>query len=344
MGRTLQRYKKLFDDLKGGKPHRFYFLYGPEEFLKKEFISELIEARLPDGNRAFNLDIFHGDEFDRDVFDDRISSFPLFTERRMVILKKFEALSTTNKDVVIDRVAGLPDSMVFVVETAVDKMDTARLRALKKLADETGLSFRFQYLSHDETIARVKMRLRREGFTIAPDALDLLVDSVGTPLIDLVNELDKIMLSTEEGTTITRDTVSAVVGKYRTENLFAFLDRLGKKDRSDVIEGLHRVLDGGEEPVFVLAMLMRRVIQLLHVKLLMSEGGPGRVGKGAVGVSSFQAAILLDQVQHFQLDDLEIYLNNLRWTDVKIKTSAARPQSLLETAIVASEARKLLAP
>jgi DNA polymerase-3 subunit delta len=344
MGRTLQRYKKLFDSLKSGKPHRFYFLYGPEEFLKKEFISELIEARLSDQNRAFNLDIFHGDEFDRDSFDDRISSFPLFTEERMLVLKKFEALSTPHKDFVIDRAVGLPDSVVLVTETAVDRLDTARLKKLKKHADDTGLAFRFEHLSHDETVERVKARLHREGFAIEPDAMDLLVDSVGTHLIDLANELDKIVLSTDEGARVTRDTVAAVVGKYRTENLFAFLDHLGKRDQSDVIARLHRVIDGGEEPVFVLAMLIRRILQLLHVQLLMHESGRGGLQRGRLGVSSYQATILLDQAKRFRLDELEIFLGNLRWADVKIKTSAARPQSLLETALVASETRKKLAP
>jgi len=344
MGRALQRYKRLFEGLKSGRPHRFYFLYGPEEFLKKEFVSELIEGSLSVQNRAFNLDIFHGDELDRDTFHDRISSFPLFTEQRMVILKKFEALSTPNKDFVIDRVARLSDSIVFVAETPVDRLDTARLKQIKRLADEMGLSFRFEYLSHIETIDRVKTRLHREGFSIDPDALDLLVDSVGTRLIDLANELDKIVLSTEEGTRITRDTIADVVGKYRTENLFDFLDHLGKTDHSDVVSRLHRVIDGGEEPVFVLAMMLRRVLQLLHVALLTEEGGRGALGKGRLGVSPYQASILIDQARRFRRDELEIYLGNLRWADVKIKTSAARPQSLLETALVASEARKKLAP
>jgi len=95
MGRTLQRYKKLFDQLKDDKTrHRVYLLYGPEEFLKKEFVGELIKTKLSDKNRAFNLDMLHGDDFDRDLFNDRLSSFPLFAEQRMVILKKFEALAT----------------------------------------------------------------------------------------------------------------------------------------------------------------------------------------------------------------------------------------------------------
>ncbi|MDH3217620.1 MAG: hypothetical protein OEN01_15330, partial [Candidatus Krumholzibacteria bacterium] len=162
MGRTLQRYKSLFDQLRktGAKP--VYLLYGSEEYIKKEFVGELIKSALGEKNRAFNLDIFHGDEFQRDDFDDRVSSFPLFSERRMVIIKKFEALALSNKDFVLARIHNIPDSLVVVIETGVDKMDNARLKSLKKLVDTHGLSFRFQALSEAETVERLQGRLRRE--------------------------------------------------------------------------------------------------------------------------------------------------------------------------------------
>lgn len=346
MGRILQRYKRFFDQLKPDAPQRVYFLYGPEEFLKKEFISELIKVRLAEQNRAFNLDIFHGDDFVRDAFNDRISSFPLFTERRMIILKRFEALPTAHQDFVLDRIETLPESIVFVAETPRDRVDTARLKRLKTLADDRGISFRFEYLSDDETIERVKNRLRREGFGIEPEALELLVESVGTHLSDVANEVEKIMLSADPGAVIDKETVAAVVGKYRTENLFAFLDKLGKRDVADVVRKLHQVIDGGEEPVFILAMLLRRVIQLLHVRLLLDEAGVSArtIGPRMAGrVSPYQVTMLVDQSRRFELDELEAYLTNLRWADVKLKSTGIPPRNLLETALVASAQRITLA-
>jgi DNA polymerase-3 subunit delta len=348
MGRTLQRYKKLFETLKKPPPKRVYFLYGPEEYIKKEFVSELMKLALAEGNEAFNLDILHGDEFERDRFDDRMSSFPLFTERRMIILKKFEALSTANKDLVLERIAGASESLVLVVEAANDKLDSARLKKLDKIAAELGVSFRFQFLSEEETVERVKGRLRREGVSIEPDALDLMVTSVGTHLMDLNNELDKIVLSCGEGKTITRELVGEVVGKYRTENVFAFLDELGG-DVGRVVRKVNRVIDGGEEPVFIMALLMRRVLQLLQVKSLLREKGPRARSPRALAdhiggyMSPFQAGRLLDQVGRFDSEALETYLENLRWADTKMKSTALPARSLIETSLLASSVRKTLA-
>jgi DNA polymerase-3 subunit delta len=346
MARTLQRYKKLFDQVKKDALHRIYFLYGPEEYLKKEFITELIKTRLSENNRAFNLDIFHADDFDRDAFADRISSYPLFTERRMVILKNFDALSTTNQDFVLERAGTLAESVILVAETPAIKLDTARLKRLQQIADRGGLSFGFQHLSDDETIERVKTRLHREGYSIAPDALELLVDSVGTNLIDLANEIEKIMLSTDPGTVIGREQVAAVVGKYRTENLFGLLDQMGAPDTATQVAMMHRVLESGEEPVFVLAMMIRRVLQLLYVRLLMDENkttAKAIAQRMSGSVSAFQATILVDQAKRFETEDLGIFLNNLRWADIRIKSSSVEPRHLLETALLASAGRKLLA-
>jgi len=347
MGRTLQSYKKLFDQAKKDAPHRIYFLYGPEEFLKKEFIGELIKTRLSEENRAFNLDIFHADEFDRDTFADRLTSYPLFTDRRMVILRGFESLSTANQDSALERAADLAGPVILVVETPSPKLDTARLKRLEQIADESGVSFCFRHLSDDETVERVKTRLHREGYGIAPDALELLVDSVGTSLIDLANEIEKIMLSTDAGSMIGRNDVAAVVGRYRTENLYAFLDQMGSRDLAAQVATMHRVIDSGEEPVFVLAMMLRRVLQLLSVRLLADEkGAPSRStgGESGIRLSDFQTRILKDQARRFEAKELMVFLSNLRWADVRIKSTSLEPRHLLETALLASAQGKTLAP
>jgi DNA polymerase-3 subunit delta len=344
---SLDRYRKLFDELKKKGPRRVYLLYGPEEYVKKEFVSELIKAALGEEKRAFNLDIVHGDEFDRDVFHDRISTFPLFADRRVVVLRKFEELSVSHQDFVMDRIETVPDALTVVVETGADKLDTARLKRMKTVADAQGLSFRFQHLSDDETMERVQARMRREGLTIDPDALDLLVESVGTQLIDLTNELDKIVLAAPAAGAVNRQLVSDVVGHYRTENLFALLDRLADKNPGSLVSRMNRLIDSGEEPVLVLAMAMKRVVLLLEVGYLLQEKGSGHSPRAIAGALAGQTSpyfvnALIEQARRMELSTLHRLLDNLRWGDLKLKTTSIPPRSIIETVLVASSARKTL--
>jgi DNA polymerase III delta subunit len=153
-------------------------------------------------------------------------------------------------------------------------------------------------------------------------------------------------MSVEKGTAIDRDLVGEVVGRYRTENLFAFLDQLGNKDTATLVRRMHRIIEGGEEPVFVLAMLLRRTLQLLHVSSLLSEKGvsPREVTNRMAGrVSPYQLTLLMNQARSFDPEDLKIYLTNLRWADVKLKSTTLQSLSVLDTALVASIERKTLA-
>ncbi|NIM19903.1 MAG: DNA polymerase III subunit delta [Candidatus Latescibacteria bacterium] len=348
MAKTLKDYRKLFEALRKGDVRDVYFLYGPEEYLKKEFLSEIIQAVLPERNRTFNLDIFHGDEFDKAAFDDRMRSFPLFADNRLIVLKRFEDLSTANKDWVIDRIGKFPDALVFVAESAVDKLDTVRLKAMKKTAEDRGAAIRFDHLSETETLARVKSRLSKEGLDIEQDALELLIDSVGTNLSDLLNEVEKIALNAAGSTSVTRSVVSEVVGKYRTEDLFAVRNLITRDQNvHELVRRLDRLIDAGEEPVFVLAMLLKRVVELLRIKSLAEESrrGTGSIRwlAGRMGRSEYSVEQLARQSMRFEKSDLEMLLENLRWVDFTLKTSTIDPKHLLEEAFFASFVRKKLA-
>jgi len=349
MGKTLQKYRKLFDDLKRGRLQRLYFLYGPEEYLKKEFIRALLDVALPEGNRAFNLDIVYGDDFDRHLFDDRVNSFPLFNERRVVILRNFKALSPTHRDYVIECAERATDSVILVVETTEERLETARHKALKKVADAHGLAFQCAHLDEEETVERLRGRVKRAGHEIDPDALDLLVESVGTQLIDLTNELEKLILAADDSHRIDRKTVAGVVGKYRTESLFEVIDAVARRDPGHLIRRLGTLIDGGEEPVFIIAMLLRRVVQLIEVRALMAERGKAvSTGRAladhmASPINPFYAEVLRRQAAAFSGEELDLLLTNLRWADVKLKTTALAAKSLIEEALLASHLRKPLA-
>jgi len=349
MGRTLDHYRRLFDSVKRGKVAPVYFLYGPEEYLKREFVRNVIDAVLPEGERAFNLDILHGDAFDTAAFDDRLQSFGLFDKRRVLILKNFDALTMAHKDHVIARAESAPDGVVLVIESAAERPDSARAKRLIKAAAARGVAFEFRHLDDAETMERLSSRLRKEGFEIAPDALDLLVESVGTHLSDLSNEMEKIVLAAGEERRIDRTLVADVVGRYRGESLFSLLDDLGRRDPGALLEKLAVVLDGGEDAVFVLSMLLRRAVQLMELRAVLRESGrsapSGRelAARVTSSASPFFVESLRRQAQAVGERDLELLLANLRWADLKLKTTQVSQRTVIEGALLAWHLGKPLA-
>jgi DNA polymerase-3 subunit delta len=345
----LQKYKRLFDDVRRGRLARVYFLYGTEEHMKREFVRALIEAALPEGDRTFNLDIVHGDEFDATAFSERLQSFPLFASRRLVILRDFETLSPSDRDGVAEQAASVPETLILVIESSREKLDTAAHKRAAAAAGSHGVSFAFEALDEGETLERILARFRREAVEVDPEALDLLIESVGTRLIDLANEVDKILLAAPDGGRITRDIVAEVVGRYRTESLFAFLDGVGVADPGTTVTRLGGLVDAGEEPVFVVAMLLRRVVSLLEVQQMVDERGRAvatdRALADAIAAtpSPFFAGRLRTQAARVPRAALETLLVNLRWADLKLKTTSLDARSVIEEALLASHVGKGLA-
>jgi DNA polymerase-3 subunit delta len=349
MGRQAEVYRKLFEDVRAGRVKPLYFLHGPEEFMKREFLRELTAAVLPGGDRTFNLDILYGDEFDAQSFDERVQAFPLFAARRLVVLRNFDALSTALRERVIARASALPDGLVLVVESALEKLETVAHKKMAETAAKNGVVASCASLDESETLERVLARLRREEFRVDPDALDLLIESVGTALIDLSNEVDKIVLAAEDTKHVTSELVEAVVGKYRTVTLFSLLDAAGSSAPATVLPRLASLLESGEEPVFVVAMLLRRVVSLMEAQRVVAERGRGMSNDRSLAEaiaatpSPYFAGRLREQAARISPGMLEAMLRNLRWADLRLKTTSLDPRCVIEEALLASHAGKMLA-
>ena len=345
----LADYKRLFDEVRKGALKPVYFLHGPEEYMKREFVRELVHAALPEAERPFNLDIVHGDQFDPQELDDRLQSFPLFSSRRVVIVRNFEALSVANRERLVEMAGAVPPSVTLVVESNDEKLETVAHKKLAAAAAKAGVEFAFGSLNESETLERVLGRFRREGIHVDADALDLLVESVGTQLMDLFNEVDKILLAAAESKKATRELVAGVVGKYRTETMFGLLDGVGVSAPANTLSRLASLIDSGEEPVFLVAMMLRRVVALLEVRHVVAERGRAVSNDRALAESlastqsPFFATKLREQASRTDTTQLETLLGNLRWADLKLKTTNLDAKCIVEEALVASHVGKALA-
>jgi len=337
----------MFDAVREGKLARVYFLYGTEEYLRREFLRELIHAALPEKNRVFNLDMLYGDDFDRARLDDRLQSFPLFADRRVILLKRFDALALSGKDAVIEACAAVPEGTIFVVESDADRLGGARGKHMDAAARACGISFHCAPLSDREAKERVRGRFRRAECSITDDALEMLVESVGVRLIDLANEADKLILVAGPQSTITPKHVRAVVGSYRTGNLFAILDMLAQRPPDRVVRGVVRLIDAGEQPVFLLTMLQRRAAQLLEVALVAASGTRGARAIGArlqSRLRPFQVEKYVRQTAGIDSQRLAVLLENLCWADRMLKSSTVPGRTLITEALIAAgQARALSA-
>jgi DNA polymerase III delta subunit len=101
--------------------------------------------------------------------------------------------------------------------------------------------------------------------------------------------------------------------------------------------------------VFVVAMMLRRVVALLEVRHLVAERGRAVATDRALAEllaatqSPFYAGKLREQASRTNTRSLELLLGNLRWADLKLKTTNLEPKCLVEEALLATDVGKALA-
>jgi len=104
----------------------------------------------------------------------------------------------------------------------------------------------------------LKARAQADGFDVEEDAAALLVELSGEDLTQLLGEVEKAALAGgPENRRVGVTEVRAVVGEHRLHGIFELTRALARRDAAAALALLESLLNGGEDPLGVLAMLAR---------------------------------------------------------------------------------------
>ncbi len=175
------------------------------------------------------------------------------------------------------------------------------------------------------------------GCAIDRDALQALVGAVGQDLWKLAQEIDKLAAYAWDRSprAITAPDVRELVHAQVPVNIFDFVDALGQKQTRRALELLHNHLDAGEEPLYLLSMMVYQFRNLLKVKSLLDAGRSPREIATAAKLHPFVAGKTAAQAQKFSLPALLAIHAKLHDADVRLKQGRLEPQLMLDSFVVA---------
>jgi DNA polymerase-3 subunit delta len=110
-----------------------------------------------------------------------------------------------------------------------------------------------RYSSH-EAHTEAEALARRAGFRIEPEALDLLVESLGADMARIAVEIEKLALFAGNRV-VTTDDVATLAPEARATTIFALVNALGRRDRTRSLEILDTLTREGEYLPLALAFL-----------------------------------------------------------------------------------------
>lgn len=313
--------------LKRGKFSPLYLFTGEEEFLTEEYLDVLLEYALDESSRSFNLDIVYGGEVDAHNVVAVASSFPMMSERRVVVVKDAEKLvaSEANREILMRYLSQPLSSTILAFITLKADM---RLSVFKVFQDK-GTVVESRPLYESDVAAWLERKIKKLGRSISPEACELLQAYVGSSLRELHNEIDKLFLYVGDKKTINVEDVTAVVGMSRSHNVFELQRAIGARDAPRSVEILERMLEAGENPIGIIAILMRFFQKLWILPSLRRHAGSEYELASRMQVKPYFVKEYLEAARHFPPDRIGQAFEALLAADVALKTSQDNPRVVM---------------
>jgi len=342
-----------FDDLatafRHGNFDPLYFFYGEEDFLKDELHDLLIEHALPPEQHDFNLDRVYGSDVTPADVLSLCRSFPVMAERRVVVVREFEKLGQgLSDDARAHFKAGFkeyaqnpsPQTVALFLCSNKPNLSAHPYRALKR----NGTSAAFDTLYERQMPGWIQKRVKSQGYDIAPKAVQMLADYVGTDLQAAASEIDKLFTYAGDRSRLTVDDVLTASGQTREINIFKLQEAIGQGQADvahRVMEGLLRQSSNARGEGIKIVAILRSYFDKLWT--LQASGGRGLnkydIAK-RIGVPPFFADDYRRAAQRYTKASVGTAYRALLAADFELKGGSTRNAPLILTLLL----RHLLPP
>src|ERR1051325_2215080 len=323
MPRTI---KDLEQSLKKRQIEPFYYLYGPETYLRDRAVKLIADAALQGTLlREFNESAFN--LFSDDVRDAIAAAeqLPMMSERRVVRLRNFARLREKDEEILLAYVERpvATTTMIFVGDD-IDK----RKKFGKKLM--AGAAFEFQPLKPNELASWIRSYLNTLNAEIEPQATNRLVEVVASDLLTLTNELNKLAAAALPSGRITADLVDQLISRSREHMNWDLTDNIVSRNGKAALKILREFLDDGVEPVLLTGVIAGTFRRLALAKELLDGGAtPGQIFS-EVRVPSWKQRDYLAMLRRFDSATMSRAIRRVGETDLAIKTSKGTPRMQVE--------------
>ncbi len=312
-------------DLRAGRLAPVYLLSGPESLLLDEAIRHVIDAAVPEEDRAFNLEFLSGADGDIREILARASAFPMSAARRAVVVREADRFGEKALELLVHYVDHPSPTTVLVLTGTKPDFRRKAFAALRK----RGAAYSFEELRDYQVPGWIEQRVAKRNGTIDGDAARLLATYVGSSLRDIDNELDKLFLYIGDRTTITRDDVAAVVGISREYNVFELQNAIGRRDARRAVEILERMLEANEPVPLILSSLVNYFAKLWVISDQSRRGTKPAEIAALARIPFFYLKEYLQTLDRYTPEEIEGSFHQIAVADQQTKTTGAEVRSIL---------------
>jgi len=319
-------FNQALKNIEQGQFGLLYYLAGPEKYFHDRFIERLIAKVFADkGSRSLNLSLLYGSENTQQQLMAAVEGFPMLSDYKLVIVRDFEQMKISDADTFISYLNHPQKTTILVLGASKSASGKAfsELNRLAQVIECKAIPLR-------NISGWITDLCKQKGYTIDFPAVQFLIDHVGNTLLNLDQEIEKIINYKNDSSQISVSDIEQVTGISREANLFALQKALAKKQLAASLKIANHLLESGYDVSAVNAVLFKFFQRALIAASLRRRGLDKRAIDGQMKMQSFQMREVYEALQHFSLEGLKSVIHLLHETDIASKTSAQAARPALE--------------
>ncbi|MDO5396844.1 MAG: DNA polymerase III subunit delta [bacterium] len=315
----------LKKELNEGKLRPVYLFFGEESYIKGKYERKITDL-IPDaGFPEFNHFKFEGSMTELSDYDDALESFPMMTDKKLILIRDSKIFKRANDDVKTfwqEKLKRLSDDTVIVFsEDEVDKRSV-----LYKAVQKAGAAVEFEYQNEADLVAWVTRRALKSKLKMTKDCAKYMVGIIDPGLSNLNNEFDKLEAYCTG--TVTKTDIDRVVSKSMSIRIFDLTDAIMYRRADTAMKVVSELRTSNESAFGILYLLEGSAEKILKTKLCGTKN-KFEAAK-IVGIAPFIAEKYLQSAKFFSTDSLIRMITRVPEIDSEIKSGNIEQWAALE--------------
>lgn len=330
-----------------------YLLHGDEDCLKEEAEKALVEHFVQPDFQDFDFEVLNAESVSADSILSAAGQVPFGSERRVVVVKGMEQWRDRGRQSEADRLAEglgrLTDATCLILVVGAQEDEARRKIAVTPRLDagvkKFGRMIVCRGLTEEAGANWIQNRVKQMGKRISADASEALIQSVGTEMRLLENEILKLIFYTGERTQIEKTDVNAIVAAQSEDVVFETVEAITRQQTDRALLLLSELHRHDPKPQAVagklLALLARQYRMLWQAKHLAAMRVQPRdlkslpehltaelPGESSITQIAFKAGDLFTLSNRYTWPDLQRALDSLLRCDLANKGGATEEEGL----------------
>ncbi len=327
------------------EPSGLYLIYGEEKYFVKKYTESLVKKTIGKSGEEFDYFRFNADTPLEQIFD-AADQLPVMSDKKCVCVTDYEINALSDGDykqleafcsdivpttvLIFSMLTYSPDSN----KKTTGKKSTNRFGKFVAFSEKYGTVLELNKLGEVAVEKQLVTWCEKKGCKLTQINASKIVSRVGTDLTALKNETDKLC-SYADGKEITEEIINMLCVKNMEARIYALSDCIAKNDFNGAYRQLQILFGQNERSEIILSVLSSAFIDMYRMRAAAEAGKTisDAASDFQYGRRDFVLKNAANNVRRFSTESLREILDVILDTDMKLKSTRADSQTLIETLV-----------